>query len=287
MSNLIPLTPNECFDIAEKIAGSPLIPDAYRGKPRESGIAILYGNEVGLPPMTSLQRIVVINGKPTLDAQSMTALIRAAGHSLTGDATDVEATATGKRQDTGDVMSVTYTIDDAKRAGLIRNGGPWTKFPKSMLWARAVSQLARELFGDVLLGISYVPEEMQAVVDDSKPKDWVDRELTAQVVEEHPASSSVREPPAALQAVPDVVEETGEIIDVEPTDDQRELVELKTGLGQIINETGNALKLKGELIERFGPASDLDIDGVREAIAFAAGWMDTPEESGEEDHLPF
>ena len=165
MSVLVPLSFGECLVIADQIAWSPLIPDAYRGKPRECAIAITYGAEVGLPPMTSLQRIVVINGKPTLDAQSMTALIRRAGHSLDGEVTDQGATVKGKRGDSGDAMTVQFTLKDAERAGLVRRG-PWTQYPRSMLWARAVSQLARQLFADVLLGLAYTPEEMENVADD-------------------------------------------------------------------------------------------------------------------------
>jgi phage recombination protein Bet len=155
----------------------------------------------------------------------------------------------------------------------------WAHMPDNQLAKCAEALALRKAFPQELSGL-YTNDEMGQADNVPVTQPYIP-------TEKHPASSSVREPPAALQAVPDVVEETGEIIDVEPTDDQRELVELKTGLGQIINETSNSLKLKGELIERFGPASDLDIDGVREAIAFAAGWMDTPEESGEEDHLPF
>ena len=171
MSDLIPVY-QDPFDLAERIAKSQLIPQAYRGKPADAAICMMYGAEVGLPPMTALQRIIVINGKPTLDAQGMAALIRGAGHSIVGKTSNEEAVVTGRRKDNGDEMTVTFTMADAKRANLVKNG-PWTQYPSAMLWARAVSKLARELFPDVLMGMSYVPEEMSEVagvaVDDPEP----------------------------------------------------------------------------------------------------------------------
>ena len=291
MNDIVPMSSKEMFDIAEKIAQSPLIPDAYRGKPTEAAIAMMYGAEVGLPPMTSLQRIVVINGKPTLDAQAMTALIRSAGHSLTGDATATEATATGKRQDTGDVMSVTFTIEDARLAGLVRQNGPWTKFPKSMLWARAVSQLARELFGDVLLGMSYVPEEMQAVEDD-KPKSYVRQAYETNPVVEMvevdvlPPPPTLRPPPTAVPAMV-ADESTGEVLDslraAAEADEQlpkvSELDEKKQVLNDIVRSTqpmGEQAKLKAHLLGRYGASANITDPAImQECIDIAIGWPQT------------
>ena len=97
----------EIFDLAERICKSALVPVAYRGKPVDTAIAMMYGQEVGLPAMTSVQVINVINGRPTFAATGMTALIRRAGHSITGDINNNGATVTGKRLDSGDVMTAT------------------------------------------------------------------------------------------------------------------------------------------------------------------------------------
>ena len=166
MSDIEVYTPEACFALAERVASSALMPAAYKNKPTDAAIAMLYGVEMGMSPMTSLQRIVVINGKPTLDAQGMVALIRQAGHSISGDISAEEATVKGKRGDTGDEMVSTFSMDDAKLAGLA-GSVTYKKYPKDMLWARAVSQLGRRLFADVLMAASYGPEEMQSVVETS------------------------------------------------------------------------------------------------------------------------
>ena len=166
MTDIVAYTPDQCFALAERISSSKLMPQAYRNNPEDAAIAMMYGVEMGLAPMTALQRIVVINGKPTLDAQGMVALIRQAGHSITGEVTDEGATVTGVRSDTGDTMTSTFTMDDAKLAGLA-GSATYKKFPRDMMWARAVSQLGRRLFSDVLMAASYAPEEMQAISSDS------------------------------------------------------------------------------------------------------------------------
>ena len=184
-TDLVLHSTEEAFTLAERICRSVLVPTAYRGKPMDAAIAMLYGAECGLPPMTSMQRIAVINGKPTLDAQGMTSLIRMAGHSVDGSVTLTGAKITGKRGDNGDTMTVEWGPDDAKRARL--TGDTYNKFPMDMYWARAVSQLGRRLFSDVLLGISYGPDEIQAVVDSDEPEDA-------------PKVTTRREPPARTAA---------------------------------------------------------------------------------------
>jgi len=284
MTDLIPIY-QDPFDLAEKISRSALIPQAYRGKPADAAICMMYGAEVGLPPMTALQRIVVINGRPTLDAQGMTALIRGAGHSLVGTTSDTEATVVGTRLN-GDTMTVTFTIADAKRANLVKNG-PWTQYPSAMLWARAVSKLARELFSDVLMGMAYVPEELDFSQPDSPPN--LRGEGEPHMADSFPAQGS---PPVAdsLRAPPNVSRATGEIVDAEvvevveetpvadtPMDPIHELAGMKRELTAIIKslpKRGDQDSLRAHLIGRFGSATKMTVEQVNEAITLAAGWPD-------------
>lgn len=211
-TDLVLHSTEEAFSLAERISRSALVPQAYRGKPADAAIAMLYGAEMGMPPMSSLQRIVVINGKPSMDAQGMVAMIRQAGHSVSGSVSIDGAKITGKRGDNGDEMTVEWGPDDAKRAGL--NSQTYSKFPSDMYWARAVSQLGRRLFADVLLGVSYVPEEAAAIptngngngshaAQDPAPAPQIDR------------ASTLRPPPGT----PAADQETGEIIDAEVVED--------------------------------------------------------------------
>jgi hypothetical protein len=165
---------------ADQMAASGLVPGAYRGRPENVVTAALMGRELGWGVTTAMRFIAVIDGKPTVSPEGMEALVRRAGHSLTGDVTHERAVARGKRADTGDMMEFEFTLDDAVRAGLCkrRDDGtvyarskegkvmPWEAYTRSMLWARALGQLCRMLYADVLLGAAYVPEEMGADVDE-------------------------------------------------------------------------------------------------------------------------
>jgi hypothetical protein len=56
-------------------------------------------------------------------------------------------------------MSVTWTKQMAQEAGLLGKNN-WKKYGASMLWARAVSQLARMLFADCFAGATYTEDEI-------------------------------------------------------------------------------------------------------------------------------
>lgn len=145
--------------LSQRLSSTEFVPDALRNRPEAVLAAVLYGRELGIGPMQALQSVNVIKGKPTLAPETMRALILRAGHQIaTKEYTDERVTLVGTR----DTMeeTVTFTVDDAKRAGLIKTGGAWTTYPRAMLLARATSELARLMFADVIAGASYTPEEL-------------------------------------------------------------------------------------------------------------------------------
>lgn len=149
------------MDQAEVLAGSNLVPKAFRNRPADVVVAMLLGQELGLGPMATMSMVDVIEGNATLNAEGKVSLVRKAGHSITGEAQATRAIAHGRRSDTGDEMTVEWTIQMAGRAGLA-NKAVWKQYPEAMLWSRAVSQLCRMLFPDVLAGLSYTAEEVEA-----------------------------------------------------------------------------------------------------------------------------
>jgi hypothetical protein len=135
----------------------------YKGIGDESGIVVimLAARELGIPPMQALNGgLNIISGKVEISARMMTALIRRAGHSLqVKKLDDKECVVIGKRSDNGDTITASYSIEEARQAGLIKSGGGWVKNPKDMLFARAVSRVARQLFSDVI-GVGYIEGEI-------------------------------------------------------------------------------------------------------------------------------
>lgn len=130
---------------------------------------MLAARELGVPPMLSLNGgINCINGKVELSARLMGNMIRQRGHSFTTKVLNKEqCVLIGKRCDNGDTMEATFTWQDAKEAGLTGKA-VWKSYTEDMLYARALSRLARRLFPDVI-GTAYVEGEVGGEVIIEKP----------------------------------------------------------------------------------------------------------------------
>jgi hypothetical protein len=129
-----------------------------------------------------------------MSAELMGALVRRAGHRIrmSGDATTATAEIV-RRDDPEFTYRATFTLDDAKAAGLLGKD-VWKRYPAAMLLARAVSAVCRAGAGDVLAGVSYVPEEL------GEAPDWVDEAPVTRLVAiepeaEKPSAASPAEPP--------------------------------------------------------------------------------------------
>jgi hypothetical protein len=153
---------------ADVLSRSKIIPAAYRGRSDDIIAAGLAGASFGWDVMTSLRNYHVIEGTASLRPEAMLGLVRRAGHSVTLDLHDGangrQAIARGRRSDSGDEHVAVFSEIDAKRAGLAGKKN-WSQYLDSMLTWRAVSQLCRVLFPDVVLGAGYVPEEIGGDVD--------------------------------------------------------------------------------------------------------------------------
>jgi hypothetical protein len=155
-------------ELARAIANTDFVPEAMRNNIAATSAAILYGREVGLPPMTALGNVNVIKGKPGLSAVIMRAQVLAAGHEIRQDESNSAlCTMSGRRRGTDYWQTVTYSIDDARQAGLMTNQ-QYTKNPRRMLRARATSELCELMFADVVRGMPSL-EELEELDDDTPP----------------------------------------------------------------------------------------------------------------------
>ena len=183
------------------VAGTSLVPKAYRNKPYEILACVLTGRGLGLDPMHALRAIYIVDGKATLSTELMVALARRAGHSITGTMGAAEATAKGKRGDNGDSMEVTWTLAMAERVGLLSKDN-WKNYPEAMLWSRAVSQLCRALFPDVMAAAAYVADEAELTAEQQVEQVAADLPLPddGSVVVEEPLEGTVVENEAEAEA---------------------------------------------------------------------------------------
>ncbi len=149
------------WQLANRIADTDFVPKALRGKPEAVMACILAGHEAGISPLQSLSKIHIIEGRAAMSAELMRALVLRQGHEIWyDDVTNTRVTASGKRKGSSRTTSITWTMDDAKRAGL-DGKQVWRSHPRRMLTARATSELCRAIFADVLAGISYAVEELE------------------------------------------------------------------------------------------------------------------------------
>jgi hypothetical protein len=136
--NLTPSSFGEAMEIAKLISESDFAPRDYRGKPANVLIAIQQGLDVGLKPMQALQSIAVVNGKPSVYGDAALALALSSGQIESLKETDDGTTATCSIKRRGlEPVTRTFSMDDAKTAGLLGKAGPWTNYPKRMRQMRA------------------------------------------------------------------------------------------------------------------------------------------------------
>lgn len=138
---------------------------------------------IGLNPLDALNgAMYFVNGKVELAANTMNYMIRAKGHSITKDkksSRDI-CILNGKRADNGDEWTASFSIEEAKKAGIYKS--TWEKYPEDMLFARALTRLARQLFPDVIKGC-YVEGEIQdAIYADKNVRNEVEEQPKIQAV---------------------------------------------------------------------------------------------------------
>lgn len=141
-----------------------------RAAPSPAKVLLLAetGSMLGLHPMAALQSIHIIEGKPTLSANLLAALVRRAGHRLrvttSGDwksGTFVARAVLIRSDDPDFEFVVEWTKERAATAGLAGKGN-WNKYPEAMCKARAITEVIREGAPDVTIVAAYTPEELGA-----------------------------------------------------------------------------------------------------------------------------
>lgn len=160
----------EVAKLATYIAATDFVPKGYRGQDAAVAAAILAGREMGIGPMTSLQHLYVVDGRPAMSAQLMRALVFAHGHRIRVDeSTSARCVLSGQRAGASDWSApVVWSADEVRRAGLAGKTN-WQHYPRQMLLARATAEICRRDFPDVIGGMAYVVEEVEDLGPDEEP----------------------------------------------------------------------------------------------------------------------
>lgn len=171
---ITPETTSQLERTAKMLASSSLVPRQLQGKPADVFLIILTGAELGMPPTAALRSIYVVQGKPVMSA----ALIMRLAKNLPEceyfgmvESDDTKATYKTKQRGSDSYESLTFTIEQAKKAGLTSKDN-WRKHPADMLRARCIAKLARAVYGEVFGGM-YEQDEAEDFAKPAEVKRFV------------------------------------------------------------------------------------------------------------------
>ena len=183
---------DDAMKAANAMAASGFFQDARQAA--QAVVKILAGQELGVGPFTSMTGVYIIQGRPALSANIMAAAVKRSGRynfrvvELTDTRCEIAFFENG--QECG---RSTFTADEARKAGT-KN---MDKYPRNMLYARAISNGVRWFCPDVLGGSPvYTPEELGASVNEdgqvidvtvSEPEPVHDEGLPVKLVERYAA----------------------------------------------------------------------------------------------------
>lgn len=179
---IIPRTIDEVARIAQAVIVAGLAPSSYEGGGEKATaskimIGIMKGAEIGLPPLTALANIAIINGRPCLYGDGAVALIQASGkvekwvERFEGEEGTDGYTAVCEiwRKGQAEPYIGRFSRADALRAKLTAKG-PWVSYFSTMLMWRARTKSMRTGFADCLSGLT-IAEEVQDLPPPPKPTD--------------------------------------------------------------------------------------------------------------------
>lgn len=140
--------------IATRLAGCPLLPPEFRD-PSSVFLMVLQADDLGLSVAQAIRGLHIIKGKPVIAANLLVALCQSSSVCEYFDCVEStdqvavwETTRRGRP-----ARQRKWTLEMAKRAQLLdKDSSNWQKYPAAMLKWRAASDLAREVYADLVFG---------------------------------------------------------------------------------------------------------------------------------------
>jgi hypothetical protein len=193
---------DEAWRFCQYMAASGMMPKGI-DTAQKILFALELGFEVGLPPLAAVQSIAVINGRASLYGDVMLGLVLASGkfdeeafqETVIDDeqGMPIKATCIVRRLPKGKPVTASFSMAEAKLAGLSTKDGPWKNYPRRMLQMRARGFALRDAFPDVLKGIisreeaQDLPPEKNITPTSTKPTTLDD--LTERITGSTPAAA--------------------------------------------------------------------------------------------------
>lgn len=154
MSNIIPVS--DMTVMADSIVKSGF----YGFKTKEQVMAVmLVAQAENKHPASVVQEYDIIQGKPALKSQAILARFQLSGGSVQWDELTPKRVIGTFKHPQGGSLTVEWTIEMARQAGIYREGSGWSKYPEDMLRARVISRAVRSIYPACILG-HYATEEV-------------------------------------------------------------------------------------------------------------------------------
>ena len=168
---------------AKLLAASELVPKEFQGKIPNVVIALELASRTGASPISVMQNLYIVHGKPSWSSQFIIAAINNTKrysplrYDITGEGDDRTCIAWAVEKATGERLeSPPVTIKMARDEGwLTKNGSKWKTMPELMLRYRSATFFGRLYAPEILMGMQTQEEVIDIGV--------IDGEVTASEIE--------------------------------------------------------------------------------------------------------
>lgn len=147
--------------LANFLSKSKFIPQSFRGDLNTAVMLIVTCKQYGLP-ITALSEVMEVNGKVGFWGRTKLGIVLKSGvceYIIPTEQTDKKCTVETQRKGWPKPVSITYTLEQAEKAGLLARSDAWKKHPSDMLYWRAVSRIISQVYPDVIQGFATVEDE--------------------------------------------------------------------------------------------------------------------------------
>lgn len=153
----------EDIQVADLLAKSGFFPNVKTVA--EAFTKLRLGREIGIGQVTALRELYVIQGRLAMSATLMATLIQRSGiYDFRVERLDPEGCCIAFFKGGEFLGRSEFSMIDARKAGL-EGKDNWKKYPKNMLWSRALSNGARWYCSGVFLGAVYEVSELSEAED--------------------------------------------------------------------------------------------------------------------------
>ena len=200
------MTNNALIPIADmrQMADSIVKSKFYGFKNTDEVLAVmLVAQAENKHPATVVQEYDIIQGRPALKSSAALARFQVSGGKVQWDEVSPAKARGTFTHPAGGTLSIEWTIDMARKAGLVRPGSGWERYPEDMLCARVAARAIRKVYPACLTG-SYLVEE---VADFDRPLNGAGNDI---------APPAIPAPPAPAAPAPPVIEGTAEAVPTPP-----------------------------------------------------------------------